>query len=154
MPIPWYLLPYRGPNRNTPPPHPAHHHLKGERRNYISRQRSSLAHSVDVCLWQALEAMQSIKEVVSPYQGSEKTYEMVKEQIAERWGEEVAEDFDPYTDAMPLVSWAAYGYRVKKGQKALKSVTFVEVKNDKGEVERKIKRTVNLFHKRQVEKAA
>lgn len=96
--------------------------------------------------------MQSVKEIISPYRGSEATYEMVKEQIAERWGEDAAEEFDPHTDAMPFVSWAAYGYRVKKGQKCLKSITFVEVKDDKGKVVRKIKRTVNLFHKRQVEK--
>ena len=98
--------------------------------------------------------MQSVKEIVSPYRGSEATYEMVKEQIAQRWGEDVAEKFDPHHDAMPLVSWAAFGFRVKKGQKALKSITFVEVKNEKGEVVRKIKRTVNLFHKKQVDKAA
>lgn len=94
--------------------------------------------------------MQSVKEIVSPYRGSEATYEMVKEQIAAKWGEECAEEFDPYTDAMPLVSWTAYGYRVKKGEKALKSVTYVEQKNEKGEVVRKIRRVVNLFHHRQV----
>ena len=103
--------------------------------------------------------MKSIQEVmtdsvVSPYRGSEATYEMVKQQIQERWGEECAEEFDPHTDAMPLVTWASYGYRVRKGEKALKSVTYVEVKNDKGEIEKKIRRVVNLFHKRQVEKAA
>jgi len=96
--------------------------------------------------------MQSIKEIAlaSPYRGSEKTYEMVKEQIRERWGDEVAEDFDPYHDAMPLVSWTAYGYRVRKGEKALKSVTLFEVKNEKGEVVRKIQRSINLFHHSQV----
>ena len=91
--------------------------------------------------------------LVSPYRGSEQTYEMVREQIRERWGDECADEFDPHTDAMPLVSWASYGYRVKAGSKALKSVTYVEVKNVKGEVEKKIRRVVNLFHKRDVEKA-
>jgi len=98
--------------------------------------------------------MKSVKEILaSPYRGSEKTYEMVKEQIEKRWGEEVAEDFDPHTDAMPYSSWVAYGFVVKKGQKALKSITFLEVKDKDDKVVRKIKRTVNLFHKRQVEKA-
>lgn len=97
--------------------------------------------------------MQSVKEIVSPYRGSEATYEMVKEQIAERWGEDAAEEFDPHTDAMPLVSWASYGYRVKRGQKSLKSVTFIEVKDDQDKVVKKIRRVVHLFHKRQVEKA-
>lgn len=96
--------------------------------------------------------MKQIQEIVSPYRGSEATYEMVKAQIADRWGEEAAEEFDPHTDAMPLISWASYGYRVRKGEKALRSVTYVEKKNEKGEVERKIRRVVFLFHKRQVSK--
>ena len=94
----------------------------------------------------------SVKEILSPYKGSEATYEMVKEQIAQRWGDEVAEDFDPHTDAMPYVCWLAFGYRVKRGEKALKSITFVEIKDKHGKVERKIRRVVNLFHKRQVVK--
>lgn len=96
--------------------------------------------------------MKSVQELVSPYKGSEATYEMVKEQIAERWGEDAADEFDPHTDAMPFACWLAYGYRVKKGEKALKSITFIEAKNEKGEVEKKIRRTISLFHRRQVEK--
>ena len=96
--------------------------------------------------------MQSIKEIAmaSPYRGSEKTYEMVKEQIRERWGDELADEFDPYTDAMPAVSWMAYGYRIRNGERALKSITIVEQKNEAGEVVKKIRRTVNLFHHCQV----
>lgn len=100
--------------------------------------------------------MQSIKDIAlaSPYKGSEATYEMVRDQIKERWGAEVAEDFDPYHDAMPLLSWTAYGYRVRKGEKALKSVTFLEVKDEKGEVIRTVRRSINLFHHCQVLKVA
>jgi hypothetical protein len=98
-------------------------------------------------------AMKSFKDAVrSPYQGSEATYELVREQIRERYGDEAAEDFDPYTDAMPFASWVSQGYMVRKGEKALKSVTFVEVKDEKGGVVKKIRRTVNLFHRHQVEK--
>ena len=96
--------------------------------------------------------MQSIKELVSPYRGSEKTYEMVKSQIQERWGEECADEFDPHVDAMPYASWVGYGYKIRKAERALKSVTYVDVRDEKGEVTGKIKRVVNLFHKRQVEK--
>lgn len=53
---------------------------------------------------------------------------------------------------MPWSSWLAQGYVVQKGQKAIKSITYVDVKDDKGDVIRKVKRTVNLFHKRQVDK--
>lgn len=103
--------------------------------------------------------MKSIKEVmdasvVSPWRGSEKTAEDVREQLRERYGDEVANEFSAAEDAMPLLSWARFGYRVRKGEKALKSITFVEIKNDKGEVEKKIKRVVNIFHRLQVEKSA
>lgn len=90
--------------------------------------------------------------IVSPYRGSVATYEMVREQLRERYGDRCADEFDPHTDAMPLISWSAYGYRVRKGEHALKSVTYREIKNDKGEIVRKIRRIVNLFHKRQTEK--
>ena len=99
--------------------------------------------------------MKSIKEViaaplVSPYRGGERSYEDVKAQLRKRYGDEVAEEYDPKTDCMPFVFWARGGYRIKPGSKAFKSVTFVEVKNDKGEVEKKVRRIVNLFHRRQV----
>lgn len=96
--------------------------------------------------------MKSVAEIVSPYRGSEATAEMVREQLRERYGDDAADSFDPHYDAAPYATWASSGYRVKRGEKALKSVTFVEAKNEKGEVERKIRRTVNLFHKFQVER--
>lgn len=92
--------------------------------------------------------------LVSPWRGSEQTAEHVREQIRERYGDDIADEYDPARDAMPLLSWAAYGFRVRKGEKALRSISYVEVKNDKGEVEKKIRRAVNLFHRKQVEKVA
>ena len=112
-------------------------------------------HARRACLWHSLQAMKSVKEVlVSPYKGSEKTYEDVKEQIRERWGDELAEDFDPHCDAMPFGSWVAQGYMVLKGQKALKSITLIEVRDENDKVVRKVMRTVNIFHRRQVQKAS
>ena len=90
--------------------------------------------------------------LVSPWRGSPETENNVREQVRARYGDVVADSFSAATDAMPLLSWAAYGFRVRKNEKALKSISYVEVKNDKGEVERKIRRVVNLFHRRQVEK--
>lgn len=97
--------------------------------------------------------MKSVAEIVSPYRGSEKTYEMVKEQIRERWGDECAEEFDPAHDAAPYSFWISAGFQVRKFQKSLKSITFVDGKDEKGEI-KKIRRTVNLFHRRQVDKIA
>jgi len=92
--------------------------------------------------------------ILSPYRGSEATYEAVKAQVRERFGDEYADEFDPYTDAMPLVSWAAYGFRIKRGERALKSVTIMEIKDPDGKTVRKIRRVVNLFHKLQTEKVS
>lgn len=89
---------------------------------------------------------------MSPWRGSEKTAEDVREQIRERWGNQLADNFSPSSDAAPFGFWASHNYRVRKGERALRSVTFVEVKNERGEVEKKIRRVVNLFHKCQVEK--
>lgn len=90
----------------------------------------------------------------STYQGSEKTLEMVREQIKERWGIRAANSFDPYHDAMTATAWFAAGFKIKKGEKAFKSITFVETEDDQGNVHQKIRRGVNLFHKRQVEPAS
>lgn len=98
--------------------------------------------------------MKSFAQIVSPYRGSEATYEAVRAQIEERWGPQVAKEYDPRTTCAPFSSWAAAGFRVKRHEKALKSITFIEVKNEKGDVEKKVKRVVNLFHSRQVEPAA
>lgn len=100
--------------------------------------------------------MKSIKEaLVSPWRGSEKTAEDVREQVRERFGDEVAEDFDAASDAMPFSSWLSQGYQVRKGSKALKSITIIEMKDPDDEKKvRKVRRVVNLFHRRQVDKIA
>jgi len=92
-------------------------------------------------------------DVKSNYKGSPNTYKNVKEQIRLRYGPKCAKEFDPYKDAMTFAIWLSQGYKVKKGEKCLKSITFLEVKDkETGKVLRKVKRSVNLFHKKQVEK--
>lgn len=101
--------------------------------------------------------MKQVKDVIemplmSPYRGSEKTFEMVKQQVAERWGHKVADSFNAQTDAMPFSWWLKYGYAVKKNEKALHSVTFIESEDPKtGEV-KTVRKTCFLFHRKQVEK--
>lgn len=97
---------------------------------------------------------QVLKEApVSTYTGSEKTYDMVKEQIRERWGNtEADKKYDPYTNCLTYTAWLDRGFTVKKGEKSLRSVTYVEKKNEKGEVVEKFPRTICLFYYKQVEK--
>lgn len=102
--------------------------------------------------------MKKVSEVLEPqittnYQGSEATYEDVKQQLQERFGKKVADGYNPATNCAPFSVWANAGFRVKKGEKALKSVTFIEKEDEEtGEI-KKIRRTVNLFHRCQVELA-
>jgi len=91
--------------------------------------------------------------IVSSWKGSLNTTKNVRKQIIERWGEEEASNYDPKCNYLTFNQWSENGYRVKKGEKAIKSITLLEKKDERGEVIRKYAKTVNLFYMRQVEKA-
>lgn len=79
---------------------------------------------------------------------------MVAKQIALRFGSEEVQNYNPYVNYMTFKQWLAAGYRVRRGERALKSVTYVEVKDKSGEVIKKYPKTVNLFYEKQVEQIA
>ena len=97
-----------------------------------------------------------IKEIiagpVSSYKGSETTRSLVEEQIEKRWGKKELKNYDPLHTARTFHSWLDLGYKVIKGEKAIRSVTFIEQKNKDGEVINKVKRPCFLFYYKQVEK--
>jgi hypothetical protein len=90
--------------------------------------------------------------------GSEKTADAVREEIAKRWGDEEAKRYDPLTNCFTIQTWNKLGYRVKKGEKAIRSITYVEGTDqtedaDEEEADvRKYRKTVYLFYRTQVEK--
>jgi hypothetical protein len=91
------------------------------------------------------------------WKGSRKTADAVRQEIANRWGEEEAAKYDPLENCFTFQTWLTKGYHVKKGEKAIRSMTFVEVKDkaaDKGEETAKqvYPKTVYLFYITQVEK--
>lgn len=92
------------------------------------------------------------QEVLSNYQGSKKTYEMVSEQIKERFGAKEQKKYDPYTNCLTYKQWQVLGFRVKRGEISLKSITILEKKDKEGNVIGKYPRTVHLFYRTQVEK--
>lgn len=100
--------------------------------------------------------MQSISELLkhpTNYTGSEATKDAVREEIARRWGLEEADRYDPYSNARTYSQWAALGnYRVRKGEKAIRSFTLIEKKDESGKVIKRYKRTCLLFYIKQVEK--
>ncbi|MEI8339558.1 MAG: hypothetical protein WCF94_02750 [bacterium] len=99
--------------------------------------------------------MKSIKEIigesVSSYTGSEATKAMVMEEIKKRYGESELKNFDPYHNARTLHSWAKLGFRVRKGERAIKSMTFIESKDENGNPIKRCRRPVNIFYYRQVD---
>ncbi|NCN25429.1 hypothetical protein COT94_01955 [Candidatus Falkowbacteria bacterium CG10_big_fil_rev_8_21_14_0_10_37_14] len=89
--------------------------------------------------------------IQSTWTGSADTYNVVRKQIAERWGEAESARYNPKANCLTFKQWLNNGYRVKKGEKALKSYTFVALKNDQDEIIKTFQRTVNLFYDKQVE---
>ena len=99
--------------------------------------------------------MKSLKEImdtpVSAYTGSKATRSMVEEQIREKYGEAELCNFDPYHSARTFHSWLKLGWKVRKGEKALRSFTILETTDANGNIIKKIKRPCYLFYYRQVE---
>lgn len=86
------------------------------------------------------------------YSGSAATRELIFNQLVDRYGEKEAKNYNPETNCRTYKSWQAEGYRVKKGEKALHSMTIVEIKDESGEVVQTYSKRINLFFQNQVEK--
>jgi hypothetical protein len=105
--------------------------------------------------------LQQQLKTLAHWRGSAKTADAVREEIARRWGDAEAEKYDPLTNCFTIGTWNQLGYRVKKGEKAIRSITYVEGTDpadtaddadaDEQEV-RTYRKTVYLFYRIQVEK--
>jgi len=92
-----------------------------------------------------------MKKHVSKYTGSTQTAEKVREEIRNRWGDKEAKAYNPYTNCMTYQQWVELDYKVKKGEKSIRSVTFIEKLNEDGEKAHSFPKTIHLFYKTQVE---
>lgn len=90
------------------------------------------------------------KKITSNWTGSEITESLVRKQISARWGSEEAEKYNPQVNCLTIKQWNLNGYRVKKGEKSLKSYIVVEKKDEKGEVVETYPKRINLFYEKQV----
>jgi len=91
-------------------------------------------------------------KVISNWTGSENTSNIVRKQIAERWGEEEAERYDPRHNCLTFKAWLENGYIVRKGEKAIKSFIIIEKKDkETGKVVERHLKNVFLFYEKQVE---
>jgi hypothetical protein len=105
--------------------------------------------------------LQQQLKTLAHWRGSEKTADAVREEIARRWGDAEAKQYDPLTNCFTIQTWNQLGYRVKKGEKAIRSITYVEGKDQAedddadGDEEQEVRtypKTVYLFYRIQVEK--
>jgi hypothetical protein len=84
--------------------------------------------------------------VLSPWRGSEKTAEQMREQIRERFGDEAAESYDPSKHVMSLRSWSRYGVRVNPGESALRTYTLIENETEEEGEHKRVRRSIPVFH--------
>jgi hypothetical protein len=101
--------------------------------------------------------MQSIKEImagpaISGFTGSETTRDMVAAEIERRWGKNELKKYDAERNCLTFRKWLSLGYIVMKGQRAIRSVTYVKKEDAEGNVLKTIPRSVFLFYYLQVEK--
>ncbi|MDD3662626.1 MAG: hypothetical protein PHT84_02050 [Candidatus Pacebacteria bacterium] len=90
--------------------------------------------------------------VKSNWTGSENTSDLVRKQIAERWGEDEAKRYNPFVNCFTFNGWLKNGYVVRKDEKAIRSFIIVEKKDKKtGAVIERRPKTIYLFFDLQVE---
>lgn len=89
---------------------------------------------------------------ISNWSGSEKTRDMVAEQIENIWGKSELLNYSPGNSALLYSKWISLGYCPKKGSKALKSIIIVNKKDSSGKIISSYPKNINLFYFRQVEK--
>lgn len=88
---------------------------------------------------------------ISTWKGSPHTAALIRAQIAERWGKEEAQKYDPEKNCFTFNTWKAKGYHVKKGEHGMLSTTIVKL-TDKDENETgSYPQKVWLFYYLQVE---
>src|SRR5205809_7413795 len=91
------------------------------------------------------------------WKGSVNTADQVRKEIARRYGEEEAKNYNPQVNCFTLPTWNKLGFKVRTGEKAIRSMTIIE-KEDKNAKEgeqtekRTYPKTVYLFYIKQVEK--
>lgn len=97
--------------------------------------------------------------MTSQWRGSAHTAAMVLSEIRSRFGKAIADKYDPRTNCFTFLGWKERGYSVKKGEKAIKSVTFIGDEEEDPETGEVVKtghsypKNVYLFCEAQVEKS-
>ena len=101
--------------------------------------------------------MKTIKQILidgpeTNYTGSELTRAIVEKEVEARWGKAEVKNLDLKNNVRTFSSWLACGWKIRKNEKAIKSVTYIERKDSEGRVIKKYSHPVYLFTYRQVER--
>ena len=97
--------------------------------------------------------LEKTAEAKTNFSGSTESYERVKKQILERFGPEVAEEYNPFFNCMSYRQWRKNNYQVNRNEKGFVSTVILERKGKDGTVRKYPKRVV-LFCEKQVTKLA
>ena len=94
-----------------------------------------------------------IVKTLTNWTGSQKTEELVREQVRQLLGEDEADSFDPRYSARPLRAWHKLGMRVKDSEfnRPLRSFVLIQKKDKDGVVTKRYFKTIFLYHVRQTE---
>ena len=84
--------------------------------------------------------------IQSPWQGSAKTEEQMREQVRERFGEKAAKEYNAKLHVMSLKKWSEFGIKVRAGESCLKTYTLIEDSKAEAGEQKRVRRSVPVFH--------
>lgn len=85
------------------------------------------------------------------YRNGQKSLELVRSAIAQKFGEEEAKRFNPYTDARTFKAWIDIGYAPMKNEHGIRSFIMIPKKGTKKSEEILVPKNIWLFHRLQVQ---
>ncbi len=74
----------------------------------------------------------------------------LRAQLLKRFGKKITDETNLEEDLKTFGRWHYDGYRINPGAESLRGVRLENVKNEKGEVIKRIPKQVRLFHRDQV----
>jgi hypothetical protein len=84
--------------------------------------------------------------IKSPWQGSAKTEEQMREQVKERFGSKVAKEYKASLHVMSLSQWSKFGVKIKPGESCLQTYTLIEDSQAEAGEQKRVRRSVPVFH--------
>ncbi len=87
---------------------------------------------------------------MAKWTNSESSYNLVVNQIKERWGEEQLKRHNPRLSCYTFTKWKKHGYSVKRNERAIKAYSVADIQNESEQTIATISIPVNLFHRCQV----